>query len=294
MDLRPAPHELFDPKSRVMFVFAHQDDELAYAGLIQRMPPSARFVWLTNGDGLAFETGTPRPVYAATRQAETVAAMRLCGVGPERLRFLGYSEHDIYHRFLDVGRRGASAHDVQAFFRDMAAHVSAEVRAFRPDVLVVLAWQGGHPEHDLAHVMAVRALADRPGVPVLELPEYELFNTVPLRFPPWKRGPVHEIRLTPAEMEVKRRVADSYPSQGRIVAQFRTLLGVLGALSALRLKPFTADDYLAREEFGPVPRGRDYTRSPHGLDLLDYIREDCDGVPIRYDAMIGAIVRGLD
>ena len=290
---KPAPADLFDPSRRVMFVFAHQDDELAYAGLVQRAPRDSLFVWLTNGDGIAEESGMGRAEYAAARQLETTVAMNLCGVPRDRLRFLGHSEHAIYHQLIRLKTEPRAAHEVQSYFRDVAATVAAEVRAFRPDVLFTLAWQGGHPEHDLSHVMAVAAVADRPGVAVFELPEYELMHAVPMRFRPGWKGDVHEIRLTPAEMEVKRRVADAYPTQARIVNEFRTILTWVGRAASLVGRGFTPDGFLSVEHFGPVPRGRDYGKSPHGLDFLDYIREDCDGVPVRYESMVGAVAKSI-
>ncbi len=287
-----APPE-FAPASRVMFVFAHQDDEVAYAGLIQRAPPTAHFLWVTNGDGLAGLAGMGRQEYAAARRLETVAAMRVLGVEERRLRFLGHSEVDIYRDLVRIQREPGQRHEALSRFRSISAQVTAEVRAYRPDVVFTLAWQGGHPEHDLTHLFVRIALRDRPDVRLYELPEYELAWTILLRFPPWHRGPVHEVRLTPMEVARKRAALNLYPTQERLLKQFGALLRLRGWVETLvslgreRLGP------LEREVFAPVPPGRDYTRPPHGTDLLEYIGDDCDGRRISFRGMVLPIVQAL-
>src|SRR5688572_19796922 len=47
---------LLRPEGRPLLIFAHQDDETVLAGMIRRIigpETRARFVWWTNGDGLA-------------------------------------------------------------------------------------------------------------------------------------------------------------------------------------------------------------------------------------------------
>lgn len=291
MTVTPAPADVFTPTTRVMFVFAHQDDELPYAGLIRRAPPGSRFLWVTNGDGLAKSAGMGLAEYAEARRLETINAMSIAGVSADRLRFLGHSEVLIYRSLARHEREPGAVHEVQRMFSDIAAQVAAEVRAFRPDVLFTLAFQGGHPEHDLTHAMARAAVADRKDVRVYELPEYELAYTVPLRFPPWRKEPVHAIRLTAAEMEVKRRMFESYPTQAAGLRKFRMLMTGWSLLSMLRGGRPGWEEYAATEQFGPVPANRDHGKSPHGADLLDYIGDDWEGIPIRFSTMVGPIAK---
>jgi LmbE family N-acetylglucosaminyl deacetylase len=289
MTVTPTPADLFLPATRVMFVLAHQDDELAYAGLVRRAPPDSRFLWVTNGDGLASAAGMGLGEYAEARRLETTLAMSIAGVAADRLRFLGHSEVAIYRSLVRHSREPGAAHEVQRMIRDVAAQVGSEVRAYRPDVVFTLAWQGGHPEHDLVHCMARAAVADRKDDRLFELPEYELAYTVPLRFPPWRRDPVHRIRLTADELLAKRRMFESYPTQADGLRMFRKLMTAYQALNVLRGRPAGWEEYASTEEFGPVPRDRDYGRSPHGLDLLDYIGDDCEGIPIRFSTMVGPL-----
>lgn len=293
MTVTPPPETLFAPTTRVMFVFAHQDDEAAYGGLIQRAPPGSHFLWVTNGDRLAGRSGMERREYAAARRLETEAAMRALGVDANRLRFLGHSEVEIDRALVRIAREPGKRHETLSLFRSILSQVTAEVRAFRPDVVFTLAWQGGHPEHDLAHLFARLSLRDRPEVRLFEMPEHELAWTVLLRFPPWKKGVVHEIRLTPAEAARKRVALGLYPTQERVRRRIEGLLRVRGwveAAASLGREPLGV---LERETFAPVPPERDYTRCPHGVDALEYVGDDCEGTRISFRQMIVPIVQAL-
>ena len=285
------PAQVFSPKTRLLFVFAHQDDELPCAGLMHRAPPGSRFLWVSNGDGLAEAAGMSQAEYGRLRRDETIRAMAIEGVGEDRLRFLGHSEVAIYKALVRLAREPRSAHEVLQMFRDMAAHVGAEIRAYRPDVVFTLAWQGGHPVHDLVHCMVRAALPAE--VALYEVPEYELAYTILLRFPPWRKAPVHKIRLTTEEMEIKRQMFEVYRTQSEGLKRFRSLVSACQAVAALGGKPFGFEEYVATEEFGPVPADRDYSRSPHIVDFLDYIGDDCDGMPIRFSRMVAPVASAI-
>ena len=292
MTFTPPPEDIFTPSTRVLWILAHQDDELPYAGLVQRMPASARFLWITNGDGLAREAGVERNAYSAARIQETQVAMHVAGVSPDRLRCLGNSEHEIYRHLALLGTdRGT--HEAMDLMRSIANQVRAEVLGFRPDVVFTLAFQGGNPEHDLAHLTARAALRELPGARLFELPEYELANTVPLRFPPWRRGEGHEIRLRPEELAVKAAMSGCYPTQARIIRQFKRLMAVAGVVNPLRGRALGWDGFAGFEQFAPVPTDRDYTRAPHGFDALEYVGDDFEGEPIRFSTMIAPLARAI-
>ena len=283
-----------------MVVLAHQDDESTFAGIVQRLGPQTRFLWVTNGDGLSDELGMPDADYAALRQQETVAAMALAGVGADRLTFLGYGEKEIYARLasLDDPSTGFTRASVLTHFRDIAARVRAEILAFRPDIIFTHAWQGGQPEHDLTHLMAVLAARAIPGCAVFEVPEYELAYTVFLRFPPWRTGQVHEIALTGAEMAVKKAMVDTYRTQRRGMVLTRALAtaGDAGALawSLLSRRRLPAARFAAREHFATVPPDRNYRTCPHGADRLEYIGDHWQKRPILFSRMIVPIVCALE
>ncbi|MGM0578640.1 MAG: PIG-L deacetylase family protein [Myxococcota bacterium] len=280
----PHPPDLFAPGRRHLVLLAHHDDELPYAGLLSRMGADVRVVWLTNSDGLAHEDGTAPEDYAEQRRLESLDAMSLLGVGEERLRVLGHSEYALYDLFARMGA-GELGGRVPERFLDMADEVEDEVRRAEPDVVWTLAWQGGHPEHDLMHLYAARAvrrLARERGrqIPFYELPAYELI-VVGLRFKPWSTRPIHAIDLTSAELEAKQRMLDCYPTQARVLGEFERLIGIYGLLARLRGRRVSFDGFAAREEFAPIPQRRDYTRSTHLLPILDYPGDDYRGLPIR-------------
>lgn len=300
---RPVPHpaDLFAPERRHVFVFAHQDDELPYAGILQRAERGAglRAVWVTNGDGLAPEAGEPLDTYAEKRRAESVAALAAIGVGEDALTFLGHSEIDFYAAMAAASegdRDGVEA--LWSLLAPAAAQVREAVRAAAPDVVWTLAYQGGHPEHDLTHLCAfhaARALERETGRRplVFELPAYELTILVPLRFKPWLGGSEHEIWLSDEELAAKGRVLASFPSQVALFAKFERLLRLYTRLQAPFARRDGAAAWLSRETFRPVPPDFDHTRSPHWLERLNYPLEDYEGRPIRWDRAIRPMAERL-
>ena len=292
----PFPSELFADGRRHPVLLAHHDDELPYAGLIARMGPNVRVVWLTNSDGLAHEDGMAPEAYAQARWEESVTALAHLGVGEEKLLSFWHSEYELYDLFAKMGAGELNGQVPKRFF-EMADQVEADARAFEPDVVWTLAYQGGHPEHDLMHLYAarfVRRYREETGkeLPFYELPAYELI-VVPLRFKPWRRAPFHEIWLSEDEREAKGKMLESYPTQARIIGDFRKIVTLYGKLSWLRLRPFTFAEYGNRETFAPVPDDRDYGRSTHLSPKLDYMFDDYQKRPIRFDKAIAPIARAL-
>ncbi|HNZ02681.1 MAG TPA: PIG-L family deacetylase [Myxococcota bacterium] len=296
----PAPDWLFDGSRRGMVILAHQDDEATFGGIVSRLPADTAFLWVTNGDGLSDQFGMPDAEYAARRQKETIAAMEIAGFGPERLTFLGAGEKDIYARLasLDDPNPTWSRAAVMTFFKDLAARVRAEVLSVRPDFIITQAWQGGHPEHDLTHLMAVLAARQLPDCQVFEVPEYELYYTVFLRFPPWHKGIVHEACLTPDEVAIKKKMLDCYETQrsGLTLSMLLVAAGNAGAMawSLATRHRFQRLGIEAREHIGQVSPNRNYRTPPHGLDRLEYIGDDWKKKRISFSRMIVPVVCALE
>lgn len=152
-----------------LFVFAHQDDEVAMATRILetlRAGDAVSCAYLTNG-------ATHRAP-AHVRDQETREVLQRLGVDLARVHFIG-SQHGIadgrLHEHLDDA------------LQLLEARVAEPV-----DEVVALAWEGGHHDHDCAHLVAL-AFAQRRGVAVHEMPMYHghrlpgpLFRTLtPLR-----------------------------------------------------------------------------------------------------------------
>jgi len=60
----------------------------------------------------------------------------------------------------------------------------------------------------------------------------------------------------------------------------------------LRGRP-SAEEYLATEEFGVVDPNLDYSQSTHRLERLNYMFDDFEGIPIRFDNMVRPVVQDI-
>ena len=291
------------PGGKPLFIFAHQDDETVLAGIIHRiigvgLPEGGSFVWWTNGDGLYEGTGMSPAEYARMRIAESSEALRRLGGSEGRKTDLESSEIENYRRLTHVAEGGSRREAALDYFCGEAEHVEQAVRAADPDRVFLLAWQGGHPEHDLVHVMTARAVkrlraeTGRP-IPIIQCPAYEYLIACALRFKPWYRGDRRHIVLTSAERDMKRRVFDAYPSQEKLLRRFAALIKVIGLAGLVRGRRTTVEDYVATEEFGVVDPALDYCRSTHRVEICNYMFDDFEGIPIRYDSMVRPVVAML-
>jgi LmbE family N-acetylglucosaminyl deacetylase len=285
-------------EGRPLFVFAHQDDETVLAGIIRRVAGDdgrGSFVWWTNGDGLAPAQGASPPAYARMRMAEADRSMERLGVSRSRKVDLESSEIENYRKMTDVAEGGPARARALAYFDAEARRVEEAVRRADPDRVFLLAWQGGHPEHDLVHLMTVRAIrklraeTGRP-IPVIQCPAYEYTIACALRFKPWFRGDKRSIVLDDREVEDKRGVFEVYESQRPL---FDTFERWIAALQIARGKRPRVEDYLRVEQFGVVDPHLDYTQSTHRFDRLNYMLEDFEGTPIRFSTMLRPIASAL-
>lgn len=133
-----------------LFVFAHQDDEFVYLWMLRNMVKSGKEVhvlWITDG---------ARFVPAQVRKAESTAVMRMVGVGEGRLSFWHYPD-------------GASI----GFAKEIVERLTETMEEIRPSQVYTDGFEGGHPDHDMAHFAAVTAARriDR-SIPVFEAPLY--------------------------------------------------------------------------------------------------------------------------
>ena len=181
-----------------VFVFAHQDDEYGIFFRIFthcRQGHSVHCVYLTDGGNKA-----------ARRNAESAGVLHSMGVAGRNIHFPGcaFSWRDgaLFRHYRDCVRWLA------AFF------------AARADIAAVYvpAWEGGHPDHDVAHAAAVEALQDaaRPAA-AWQFPLYNgyrcsgpLFKTM---LPLPHNGPVTEIPIPIALRWKFVRLCLRYPSQ---------------------------------------------------------------------------------
>jgi LmbE family N-acetylglucosaminyl deacetylase len=250
---------------------------------------------VTNGDGLYQESSLSPAAYGDVRMAEAVKAIGAAGVPAENAGFLKFSELEIYRRMAELYRGATTMRENREFFDQVRVAVRTAVFDLEPDIVFTCAWQGGQPEHDLTHLFTMLALRDlerERGVraELFHLPEYEYTILLAMRFHPLYPGVRYRLRLTPAEMDVKRAMVDAYPSQKRLFEDFRRVFGHIGRIGRLVGGPATAEEYLSVEEFGPVPAGLDYRRKPHLHDYFTYMYDHFEGTPVTFTRSILPVV----
>ncbi len=283
---------------RPLYLMAHHDDEMPSAGLLQRMGPETRIVWVTNSDGLYFESDMQPAAYGEVRKKEGLRSVGVIGIPEQQTRCLDFSEVEIYSWLAELYSGKSSIAKARPYFEQIRRAVSEAVLEINPDAVFTLAWQGGQPEHDLTHFFCARALDDlerRTGrrAAFFHLPAYEYTILVAMRFNPLYRGVRIRLRLDARELDNKLKMVAAYPSQVRLFGDFKKLFRYLvGPLGLLSGGPTSADEFMAIEEFGPVPE-IDYTRKPHRLDYLSYMFDEFEGVPVTFSRSVLPVVRAF-
>jgi N-acetylglucosamine malate deacetylase 2 len=120
----------------------------------------------------------------------------------------------------------------------LAREIVRLCRELRPGVMLTLAYEGGHPDHDAA-AFAVRAATEllrRQGEDAPEIVEMPLYHARPgttrgddlikQEFLPPPKGSIGAIRrqLSAAEQALKRRMCDCFTTQRHILAWFLPLV----------------------------------------------------------------------
>ena len=125
-----------------LFVFAHQDDEIAAAARIAyllREGATISCVYLTDGEG--------RRASSRDRDDESRRALARLGVNLDRVHFIGSDFHIPDGALVEHLERALSL---------------LEQRIADPvNEVWCLAWEGGHQDHDASHLVALAFAADR-------------------------------------------------------------------------------------------------------------------------------------
>ena len=132
--------------SHVLFVFAHQDDEyMAVPWLLDERAAGAEIVcvYLTDGGG--------HGVDPAVRDAETRAALQTIGIGDDAVVMLA----------AETGRIGDGQLAVRSLEALAAVGAWADRRRFAPQRIYAPSYEGGHPDHDAAHLVAAVFASER-------------------------------------------------------------------------------------------------------------------------------------
>jgi LmbE family N-acetylglucosaminyl deacetylase len=131
-----------------VYVLAHPDDEANCAGAIAdetARGERVEIVFLTDGTA---------NVSAAVRAAESAAVLHDLGVPEDRITALGMRLGIASEQLL------ARLEDAYGALRDYFDRLQLDPRSTR---ITTTAWEGGHPDHDAAH-LAVQRLARERGI----------------------------------------------------------------------------------------------------------------------------------
>jgi len=191
-----------------LFLFAHQDDEY---GVYQELDACRQRGMRVRC--AYFTDGAASGVSATTRNAESVAVLAQLGVAKDDIFFAGET--------LGIPDAGLPAHLDRAadWLRDWFASQGAIGAVY------VMAWEGGHHDHDALHAVTVHIAAERGELDKVR--QFALYNGARI-MPPFFRtlsplpenGPVQSQRLSWAMRLRCLRWCLSYPSQ------YKTWLGL--------------------------------------------------------------------
>ena len=203
---------------RVLFLAAHPDDETIGGSAVLNRLSDVFVAYLTDGAPRDARFRSPhvrgsRDFYACVRAEEAACALNIAGVPAGRIAFLGGVDQEAVAEVPVL---------LQAFVE--------VVREFQPSVIITHPYEGGHPDHDTAALIA--QLATSPAVhqnaappPLLEMTSYHLADGKRLigEFLPAASSSAASsvtLKLTSEERAKKARMLGSYVSQWHILSEF--------------------------------------------------------------------------
>lgn len=205
---------------RPLILAAHPDDETIGASAVLGRAPKACVVFLTDGAPRDAQFRSPhvsgaRDFYACVRAEEAASALALANIPPERMRFLSGVDQE------------ASLH-----MRTLIEEFCETLREFKPELIITHPYEGGHPDHDAAAVIArmtVQLMALSGDAPeIVEMTSYhahqgqrvsgEFLSSVPL-ISGVIEAPVR-VQLSPEDRARKARMMGCYVSQWHVISEF--------------------------------------------------------------------------
>ncbi len=194
---------------------AHPDDETIGAAGLLGTGRGCRVFHLTSGAPANRGLWPPgmadnRQAYAQLRRAEAEEALAHVEISPDRIHLLG-------------GEDQLSIMDAVS----LTLRTAGLLARFLPPVLVTHAYEGGHPDHDTAALVAHAAVAllERDGAPVPRVVEMTSYHArdealVAGEFLQ-ENETISTVRvLSPAELDRKRRMFGCYRSQAAVLSMF--------------------------------------------------------------------------
>jgi LmbE family N-acetylglucosaminyl deacetylase len=201
-----------DTVLRLLVLAAHPDDETIGASVLLAKYPRSSVVYLTDGAPRdpRFWTGGPytsREDYARMRRKEAAQALEYVGMSDEQVSWLGGVDQEVAFEMPSL-----------------AAKLADVLRARMPHVLITHPYEGGHPDHDSASLIA-RLAASQPAESQPEILEMTSYHTrdgqcVTGEF----LDPTSEIivEFSNADQRRKRKMLEAYASQRLVLESFGT------------------------------------------------------------------------
>ncbi len=215
--IRPARtflRNLLAHETRAVILAAHPDDETIGAAATLMRCHDIFVVYLTDGapsDPRFWPAEQKsRAEYIRTRQTEAEAALAIAGISPQRIFCLG-------------------ARDQEAIFEIIprAREFCGLLLWARPEVVITHPYEGGHPDHDAAALLARLAL-DLPGQRSQPRPHLLEMTSYHARGSDLETGMfLHNhageeliIELSPEEIERKKNMIAAHRSQAAVLRNF--------------------------------------------------------------------------
>ena len=200
-----------DPSPRILLLAAHPDDETIGASVLLSRFPQSSVAFLT--DGAPRDTGLwsagvngSREAYAETRRQEAFQALGYAGLSRRGVFWLGAVDQEA------------------AFELGMLAERFANLIAeMRPEIVITHAYEGGHPDHDSAAVVATIAISSFGNSPLmLEMTSYHARKGRCITGEFLNSDSTSELcfELLNEDRERKRRMMDAYVSQRLVLENF--------------------------------------------------------------------------
>jgi LmbE family N-acetylglucosaminyl deacetylase len=202
-----------EERLRALVLAAHPDDEtIGASAMLARLPRSC-VAFLTDGAPRDVNLwsaggGGSREQYAATRRREAIRALSEAAIPQSQIFWLG-------------------AVDQESIFavNHLTESLRSLLRELRPDILVTHPYEGGHPDHDTAALVARNAVSlvdevDRPLF--VEMTSYHARDgrCISGEFLGATASEVVSLELSKDDRERKRRMLNSYQSQRLVLESF--------------------------------------------------------------------------
>jgi LmbE family N-acetylglucosaminyl deacetylase len=200
-----------DSSLRILVLAAHPDDETIGASVLLSRFPQSSVAFLTDGaprDTRLWSAGVhgSREDYAATRWQEAIRALDYAGIPSRRVVWLGGVDQEAV---FEMG--------------PLAEQFAKVIREMRPEIVITHAYEGGHPDHDSAAVVATIAMCSLENPPVLfEMTSYHARDGRCVTGEFLNSDPTAELsfELLSEDGERKRQMMNAHASQRLVLENF--------------------------------------------------------------------------